>query len=49
MQRMLRATLQNTAFRSFLLYPLIVVGAELLLNDGKLNFSPWFVPLMVWS
>jgi hypothetical protein len=49
MQRVIRATLHNTAFRSFCLYPLIVVGAELLLNDGKLRFSPWFLPLMVWG
>ena len=41
--------LGNTAFRTFLLYPVIVVSAELLLNDGTLRLQPWFLPLVLWG
>lgn len=40
---------RNTAARTFLLYPLIVVGGELLLNQGTLHLRPWFLPLMLWG
>ena len=38
--------LPGTSLRTFILYPLIVVGWEWLLNDGRLNFEPWFLPLL---
>lgn len=41
--------LGGTSFRTFFLYPLIVVGWELLLNDGRLRLVPWFLPLLVWG
>jgi hypothetical protein len=40
---------RNTAFRTFLLYPLVVVGWELLVNEGTLRFQPWFLIMMVWG
>src|SRR5262249_3696103 len=39
----------STPFRTFFLYPVLVVGWELLLNDGRLRIEPWFLPLMVWG
>lgn len=41
--------LQSTPFRTFVLYPAIVVAWELLLNEGRLRFQPWFLPLLVWG
>ena len=41
--------LRSTSFRTFVLYPLIVVSWELLLNKGRLRFQPWFLPLLVWG
>jgi hypothetical protein len=41
--------LRSTSFRSFVLYPVIVVGWELWLNDGRLRLQPWFLPLLVWG
>lgn len=41
--------LGGTSFRTFILNPVIVVGWELLLNDGRLRFVPWYLPLMAWG
>jgi protein-S-isoprenylcysteine O-methyltransferase Ste14 len=41
--------LQSTSFRTFLLYPAIVVTWELLLNWGQLHLEPWFLPLLAWG
>src|SRR5262245_45584862 len=41
--------LRNTAFRTFLLYPAVVVGWELALNHGSLRLQPWFAVLMIWG
>ncbi len=41
--------LKSTSFRTFVLYPLIVVGWEWFLNDGRLHIVPWFLPLLVWG
>jgi phospholipid methyltransferase len=41
--------LQSTSFRTFLLYPAVVVAWELLLNKGRLRFEPWFMPLLAWG
>ena len=41
--------IRGTSFRTFVLYPLVVVGWELLLHDGRLRFEPWFLPLLAWG
>jgi len=41
--------LRGTSFRTFVLYPVIVVGWEWLLNQGQLRLEPWFLPLMAWG
>jgi protein-S-isoprenylcysteine O-methyltransferase Ste14 len=41
--------LQSTSFRTFLLYPAVVVAWELFLNKGRLRFEPWFLPLLAWG
>jgi protein-S-isoprenylcysteine O-methyltransferase Ste14 len=41
--------LRSTSFRTFFLYPVIVVAWELLLNQGRLRLEPWFLPLLVWG
>ena len=41
--------LQSTSFRTFLLYPVIVVAWELLYNQGRLRLEPWFLPLLAWG
>lgn len=41
--------LPGTSQRTFILYPLIVVGWEWLLNDGRLNIQLWFLPLLAWG
>jgi protein-S-isoprenylcysteine O-methyltransferase Ste14 len=41
--------LQSTSFRTFLLYPAVVVAWELLLNQGLLRLEPWFLPLLAWG
>lgn len=41
--------LQSTSFRTFLLYPLVVVSWELVLNEGRLRLEPWFLPLLAWG
>lgn len=41
--------LRSTSFRTFLLYPVLIVGWELLLNNGQLRIQPWFAPLLAWG
>lgn len=41
--------LGGTSFRTFILYPVIVVGWEWFLNDGRLRLVPWYLPLMAWG
>ena len=41
--------LRRTPFRTFVLYPLLTVGWELLLNRGRLRLEPLFLPLMLWG
>src|SRR5688500_16575981 len=41
--------LRSTSFRTFVLYPLIIVSWELLLNGGRLQIRPWFLPLLAWG
>ena len=41
--------LRSTPFRTFIVYPLLIVGWELVLNHGRLRFEPWFLPLLPWG
>lgn len=41
--------LPGTSLRTFVFFPLIVVGWELLLNNGRLIVEPWFLPLLAWG
>jgi protein-S-isoprenylcysteine O-methyltransferase Ste14 len=41
--------MKSTSFRTFVLYPFVVVAWELVLNQGQLRLEPWFLPLMVWG
>ena len=42
-------TLGGTSFRTFVLYPVIVLAWELWLHDGGLRLEPWFLPLLAWG
>src|SRR5438067_7187334 len=41
--------LGSTSFRTFFLYPVIVIGWELVLNRGTLHLEPVFLPLLAWG
>jgi protein-S-isoprenylcysteine O-methyltransferase Ste14 len=41
--------LRSTSFRTFVLYPLIVVAWELLRSGGRLQIRPWYLPLLAWG
>ena len=41
--------LRSTSFRTFLLYPAVVLAWELWRTDGRLYFQPLFSPLIVWG
>ena len=41
--------LRKTPFRSFVLYPLITLSWELLMNEASLRFQPLFLTLMLWG
>jgi phospholipid methyltransferase len=45
----MRKRLGSTSFRTFFLYPVIVVAWELALNRGTLRFEPVFLPLLLWG
>ena len=42
-------SLRSTSFRTYILYPLVVVSWELILNEGQLRLEPWFFPLLAWG
>jgi len=42
-------SLGGTSFRTFVLYPVLVVAFELWSNDGRLRLEPWFLPLLAWG
>jgi protein-S-isoprenylcysteine O-methyltransferase Ste14 len=46
---LIQRSLRSTSFRTFVVYPLLVVGWELLLHAGRLRFEPWFSPLLAWG
>jgi protein-S-isoprenylcysteine O-methyltransferase Ste14 len=39
----------STSFRTFVVYPVVVVAWELALNRGTLRFEPAFLPLLAWG
>src|SRR4029077_3938493 len=41
--------LSRTPVQSFLLCPLAVIGFELALHGGGINFVPWGLPLLAWG
>lgn len=45
----MRNRLGSTSFRTFLLYPVVLVAWELAINRGKLNLEPAFLPLLAWG
>jgi protein-S-isoprenylcysteine O-methyltransferase Ste14 len=40
---------RRTPLRTFILYPLLTIIWELLLNRGRLDLQPLFLPLMIWG
>jgi protein-S-isoprenylcysteine O-methyltransferase Ste14 len=42
-------SLGGTSFRTFVLYPVLVVALELGLNDGRLRLQVWALPLLAWG
>jgi hypothetical protein len=41
--------LASTSFRTFVLYPIVVLSFELLLHEGNPRLNPWFLPLLAWG
>lgn len=41
--------LGSTSFRTFVLFPVLVLAWELALNRGRLRLEPWFLPLLAWG
>jgi protein-S-isoprenylcysteine O-methyltransferase Ste14 len=42
-------SLGGTSFRTFVLYPVLVVAFELWLNDGRVRLQAWYLPLLAWG
>ena len=42
-------SLGGTSFRTFVLYPVLVVAFELWLNGGRLRLQGWALPLLAWG
>ena len=42
-------SLAGSSFRTFVLYPVLVVALELWLNDGRLRLQAWYLPLLGWG
>ena len=41
--------LSGTSFRTFVVYPVLIVAWELWLNDGRVRLQSWFLPLVAWG
>lgn len=41
--------LQRTPVRTFVVYPVVVTGFELVRRGGALPFDPWGTPLLLWG
>jgi Phospholipid methyltransferase len=46
---MIGKALRSTSFRTFFLYPILVVGFESLLNRGRPPIDPLYLPLLAWG
>jgi len=42
-------SLAGTSYRTFVLYPVLVVAFELWLNDGRVRLEVWYLPLLAWG
>ncbi|MFL6563304.1 MAG: methyltransferase family protein [Burkholderiales bacterium] len=42
-------SLAGTSFRTFVLYPVLVVVFELWLHDGRARLQAWYLPLLAWG
>ncbi|MDB5765019.1 MAG: isoprenylcysteine carboxyl methyltransferase [Herminiimonas sp.] len=40
---------KGSSTRTFILYPILVVAWELLLNRGRLRLEPMFMPIIAWG
>ena len=45
----LRRWLASTPVRSFALYPVVVIGFEMIRQGGTLRVMPWGIPLLIWG
>ena len=45
----MRRLFTSTPIRTFLLYPLVVIGFEFAIRGGNLVFVPWGVLLLAWG
>jgi hypothetical protein len=41
--------LSRTPVRTFLLYPLVTLVWEWIIDGGQIEINPWFLPLMIWG
>ncbi len=41
--------LRSTSRRTFVVYPIAIVGLELAVRHGRLAFVPWGLPLLLWG
>jgi protein-S-isoprenylcysteine O-methyltransferase Ste14 len=39
----------RTPVRTFLVYPLLTIGWELMIHAGRIKINVWFLPLMIWG
>ncbi len=47
--RTLRRWLKSTSIRSFIVYPILIIGFELLTHNGNLSIVAWGIPLLPWG
>lgn len=45
----LRRWLKSTSRRTFVLYPVLIIAVDLLINKGELRWSPWGVLILAWG
>ncbi len=41
--------LSRTPVRTFIVYPILALGWEIIFNGGELNLRPFYLPLMLWG
>lgn len=40
---------RSTSFRTYILYPSVVLIWEWIWNKGRLQIDPWFLPIIAWG